>query len=90
MMKRGVKDLSVIVILLLISQVFGGVVSAVDVSEGFIGHVAYAPGSHDNDNIIPDEEYSDSVLAMVTAGASAEAGNGFDKTGTIEFSSLLT
>jgi len=30
MMKRGVKDLSVIAILLIISQVFGGVVSAVD------------------------------------------------------------
>jgi hypothetical protein len=37
MMKRGVKDLSVMVILLIISQVFGGVVSAVDVSEDFIG-----------------------------------------------------
>jgi DNA-binding beta-propeller fold protein YncE len=72
MMKRGVNDLGVIVILLIISHVFGGVVSAVDVSEDFIGSVAYAPGSHGNDNIILDEEYSDSVLAMVTAGASAE------------------
>jgi DNA-binding beta-propeller fold protein YncE len=73
MMKRGVKDLSVMVILLIISQVFGGVVSAVDVSEDFIGHVAYAPGSHGNDNIIPDKEYSDSVLAMFTTGAKVEA-----------------
>jgi DNA-binding beta-propeller fold protein YncE len=73
MMKRGVRDLSVIAILLIISQVFGGVVLAVDVSEDFIGSVAYAPGSHGNDNIIPDEEYSDSVLAMFTAGARAEA-----------------
>ena len=46
---------------------------AVDVSEDFIGRVAYAPGSHGNDNIIPAEEYSDSVLAMFTTGASAEA-----------------
>ena len=74
MMKKGVKDLSVIVILLIISQVFGGVVSAVDVSEDFIGSVAYAPESHGNDSIIPDEEYnSDSVLAILTAGARAEA-----------------
>jgi len=73
MMKRGVKDLGVIAILLIISQVFGGVVSAGDMSEDFIGRVAYAPGSHGNDNIFSDEEYSDSVLAMVTAGASAEA-----------------
>ena len=41
MMKRGVMDLSVIVLLLIISQVFGGVVSAVAVSEDFIGDVAY-------------------------------------------------
>jgi DNA-binding beta-propeller fold protein YncE len=73
MMKRGVKDLNLIVILLIISQIFSGVVSAVDVSEDFIGRVAYAPGFHGNDNIIPEEEYSDSVLAMFTAGASAEA-----------------
>ena len=73
MMKRGVKDLGVIAILLIISLVFGGVVSAGDVSGGFIGNVGYAPGSYGNDNIILDEEYSDSVLAMVTAGASAEA-----------------
>jgi formylglycine-generating enzyme required for sulfatase activity/DNA-binding beta-propeller fold protein YncE len=73
MMKRDVKDLSVMVILLIISQVFGGVVSAVDVSEDFIGHVAYAPGSHDNDSIIPDEGYSDSVLAILTADTRAEA-----------------
>jgi len=73
MMKRGVKDLSVVVILLIISQVFGGVVSAVDVSEDFIGSVAYAPGSHGKGSIISDEDYSDSVLAMFTAGAKAEA-----------------
>jgi len=47
------------------------------VSEDFIGNVAYAPGSQGNDNIISDEEYSDSVLAMFTAGASAEAGYTF-------------
>jgi hypothetical protein len=72
MMKRGVMDLSVIMILLIISQVFGGIVSAVDVSEDFIGSVAYAPGSQGNDNVIPDEEYSDSVLAMITADTRAE------------------
>ena len=73
MMKRGVRNLSLIVLLLIISQVLGGVVSAVDVSADIIGSVAYAPGSHGNDNIIPDEEYSDSVLAILTADTSAKA-----------------